>query len=44
LEKAKKAIDKLHEDLQFDYMAEFDVLVEDAEKRLPWFYKNELAL
>jgi len=44
LEKAKKAIDKLHEDLQFDYMAEFDTLVEDAEKRLPWFYKNELTL
>jgi len=44
LEKAKKAIDKLHEDLQFDYTAEFEVLIEDAEKRLPWFYKNELAL
>lgn len=44
LEKTKKAIDKLHEDLQFDYMAEFDALIEDAEKRLPWFYKNDLAL
>lgn len=44
LEKTKKAINKLHEDLQFDYMAEFDVLVADAEKHLPWFYKSELAL
>ncbi|OCX53470.1 hypothetical protein BEL04_03990 [Mucilaginibacter sp. PPCGB 2223] len=44
LEKVKKAIDKLHEDLQFDYTAEFDALVADAEKRLPWFHKNELTL
>ena len=44
LEKTKKAIDKLHEDLQFDYTAEFDALMTDAEKRLPWFYKNDLAL
>ncbi len=44
LEKVYKAIKKLHEDLQFDYTAEFDTLVEDAEKHLPWFYKNDLML
>jgi len=44
LEKAYKAIKKLHEDLQFDYSTEFDTLVEDAEKHLPWFHKNDLTL
>jgi uncharacterized FlaG/YvyC family protein len=44
LEKVNKAIKKLHEDLQFDYTSEFDILVADAEKRLPWFYKNDLTL
>jgi uncharacterized FlaG/YvyC family protein len=33
LEKVNKAIKKLHEDLQFDYTSEFDILVADAEKR-----------
>jgi hypothetical protein len=44
LEKVNKAIKKLHEDLQFDYTSEFDILVADAEKLLPWFYKNDLTL
>ena len=44
LEKVYKAINKLHEDLQFDYTTEFDAILEDAAKRLPWFYKNDLSL
>jgi uncharacterized FlaG/YvyC family protein len=44
LEKIKKAINKLHEDLQFDYNQEFDTLVDDAVKRLPWLYKHDLML
>jgi predicted XRE-type DNA-binding protein len=44
LEKIKKAIAKLHEDLQFDYTQEFDTLVDDAVARLPWLYKHDLLL
>lgn len=44
LEKIKKAIVKLHEDLQFDYNRELDNLVDDAVKHLPWLHKNDLLL
>lgn len=44
LEKTKKAIVKLHEDLQFDYNLEFDSLLKDAVQRLPWLHKDELTL
>jgi hypothetical protein len=44
LEKMKKAIVKLHEDLQFDYNREFDELLDDAIKRLPWLNKHDLVL
>src|ERR1700712_2209583 len=44
LEKIKKAIAKLHEDLQFDYNREFDELLDDAVTRLPWLYKDDLVL
>ncbi len=44
LEKIKKAIAKLHEDLQFDYTQEFDALIDDAVARLPWLYKHDLLL
>ena len=44
LEKAKKAINKLHEDLQFDYNREFDILIDDAVQHLPWLHKHDLIL
>jgi len=44
LEKIKKAIVKLHEDLQFDYNREFDELLDDAVKHLPWLHKGDLML
>ncbi|RKR83461.1 hypothetical protein BDD43_3670 [Mucilaginibacter gracilis] len=44
LEKIKKVIAKLHEDLQFDYTREFDELLDDAVTRLPWLYKHDLML
>lgn len=44
LEKAKKAIMKLHEDLQFDYNSEFDILLDDAVKHLSWLHKSDLML
>ncbi|WP_295650248.1 hypothetical protein [uncultured Mucilaginibacter sp.] len=44
LEKVKKAIAKLHEDLQFDYTQEFDALLDDAVTRLPWLHKHDLLL
>lgn len=44
LEKINKAIAKLHEDLQFDYSREFDELLDDAVKRLPWLHKHDLVL
>ena len=44
LEKVKKAIAKLHEDLQFDYIRELDELIDDAVKHLPWLHKDDLAL
>jgi len=44
LEKVKKAIAKLHEDLQFDYNREFEELLDDAVKHLPWLYKDDLML
>lgn len=39
LEKIKKAISKLHEDLQFDYQSEFEDLIHTANKQLNWFSK-----
>ncbi len=37
-------IKKLHEDLQFDYSQEYNKLLEEAEKKFPWFYKNDYLL
>ncbi len=44
LEKIKKAIVKLHADLQFDYNREFDNLINDAIDNLPWLNKNDMIL
>ena len=41
IEKIVKLIDKLHEDLQFDYQQEFDVLIINAEKWAKWINKSQ---
>jgi len=42
--KIKTLVAKLHEDLQFDYNESYNGLLDEAEKKFPWFYKNEHAL
>jgi hypothetical protein len=44
LEKIRSLIGKLHEDLQFDYTQDYNLLHTDAEKQLPWLYKNDFNL
>lgn len=44
LEKIKKAIVKLHEDLQFDYGQEFVDLVEQTSQKMPHFDKDAYQL
>lgn len=42
LEKIRGLIAKLHEDLQFDYTADYNTLHAEAEKKLPWLPGNDL--
>jgi hypothetical protein len=42
LEKIRGLIAKLHEDLQFDYTQDYNTLHAEAEKKLPWLYRNDL--
>ncbi|MDB5030670.1 hypothetical protein [Mucilaginibacter sp.] len=44
LEKIKTLIGKLHEDLQFDFSNDYNLLLDDAEKKLIWFNKNIFLL
>ena len=44
LEKIKKAIEKLHEDLQFDYTQDYNAMLEDAQAELNLFYKDDYLL
>ncbi|WP_276362459.1 hypothetical protein [Daejeonella sp. H1SJ63] len=39
-EKAAKLIPKLHEDLQFDYRQEFEIILNRAEKETRWINKR----
>ena len=39
MEKIVKLMDKLHEDLQFDYQKEFELLILNAEKKAKWINK-----
>jgi hypothetical protein len=41
IEKIIKLMDKLHDDLQFDYQQEFEQLIINAEKKAKWINKNE---
>jgi hypothetical protein len=44
LEKIQKAIEKLHEDLQFDYTQDYNAMLEEAQAELKWFYKDDYLL
>lgn len=44
LDKIRKAITKLHEDLQFDYSQDFNALLAEAEDQLKWLNKNDYEL
>lgn len=44
LEKIKKTIEKLHEDLQFDYAQDYNAMLDDAQAQLKWFYKDDYLL
>ena len=44
IEKINAAIKKLHPDVQADHTGEFDLLLNEAEKKLAWFYKNAYVL
>lgn len=40
IEKISKLIVKQHEDLQGDYLADYNLLLDEADKKLPWFSKE----
>jgi hypothetical protein len=44
LDKIKKSITKLHEDLQFDYSQDFNAMVGAAEEKLKWLNMNDYLL
>lgn len=44
LDKIRKSITKLHEDLQFDYSQEFNHMVGEAEEKLRWLNMNDYLL
>jgi hypothetical protein len=44
VQKVATNINKLHEDLRFDYANEYNNLIDESEKKFPWFYKNDYLL
>lgn len=44
VEKVAKLIGKMHEDVQADYVDEYNNLLEAADAKLPWFNKIEFEL
>ena len=44
VEKIRTLINKLHEDLQFDYTEGYNTLITEAEEKLGWFKKNDYLL
>ncbi len=44
IEKIKATINKLHEDVQADFISEYEQLLDNAEKKHPWFSKKLYAL
>jgi len=44
VEKIKTLISKLHEDIQADFINQYEQLLDDAEKKHPWFSKKLYVL
>jgi hypothetical protein len=44
LEKIKKLVGKLHEDLQFDYAREYQEIIDEAQEKIRWFNKKGFEL
>ena len=44
MEKIRKILPKLHEDLQFDYSSMYEQLLEDADNKVRFFNKNDFRL
>jgi hypothetical protein len=44
VEKIRTAIGKLHEDLQYDFVTDYNLMLDDAEKKLSWFDKSGYLL
>jgi hypothetical protein len=44
VQKIQGLIGKLHEDLQYDYSENYNSMLTEAEKKFPWFYKNDYLL
>jgi len=44
VEKIRTAIGKLHEDLQFDFVNDYNLVLDDAEKKISWFNKSNYML
>ncbi|MCC8425930.1 hypothetical protein [Mucilaginibacter sp. UR6-11] len=44
IEKVRVAVGKLHEELQFDYVNDYNLMLEDAAKKLSWFNRNDYLL
>jgi len=42
--KLRTLIGKLHEDLQADFADEYNFIIEDAEKKFSWLYKDDYLL
>jgi len=42
--KIQTLINKLDEDLQLDYAENYNELLNEAEKKFPWFYKGDYSL
>ncbi|HTH82320.1 MAG TPA: hypothetical protein VL490_05275 [Mucilaginibacter sp.] len=44
VEKVRVAIGKLHEDLQYDFINEYNEMLNDADTKLAWFSKTDYLL
>ncbi|MFD2146364.1 hypothetical protein [Mucilaginibacter antarcticus] len=44
VEKTRTAIGKLHEDLQYDFITDYNAMLNDAGKNLSWFDKDSYLL
>jgi hypothetical protein len=44
VQKIQTLVSKLHEDMQFDYHQEYNNMLDEADQKFPWFYKNEYPL